>query len=152
MTEIIRLRKPLATPQRAPQWPAGYGLRPFAQKQARHVHAVIAESYADGAGEIAPFDEWWAALQTDSEYDPALVFVACDPTQRTVGVAQCWSGGFIKDLAVAPHARRKGLGRALLQTVFLEFRHYGAPHVDLKTHAGNDAALALYRAVGMRPI
>ena len=53
------------------------------------------------------------------------------------GVAQCWTGAFLKDLAVRPDMRRHGLGRALLHHCFAVFRRRGAPAVDLKVEAEN---------------
>ncbi len=59
---------------------------------------------------------------------------------------------FVKDLAVHPAARRRGLGRALMLAVFQEFSRRGAVHVDLKVREENAAAQALYRSLGMRVI
>ena len=80
------------------------------------------------------------------------MFLARDGTGRLAGVAQCWTSGFVKDLAVARDWRRRGLGRALMLRVFAAFAERGAPSVDLKVRAGNTAGRAFYDALGMRKV
>ena len=54
----------------------------------------------------------------------------------------------ILTLAVAPHARGKGLGRALLQAAINKARHSGAATMFLEVGADNPHALALYAGLG----
>ncbi|WP_248897998.1 ribosomal protein S18-alanine N-acetyltransferase [Haloplanus halobius] len=56
--------------------------------------------------------------------------------------------GHIKDLAVAPPARRHGIGRALLVRSLVTLAVDGAQLVKLEVREGNDAAQALYRDIG----
>ncbi len=51
-------------------------------------------------------------------------------------------------LAVAPTARRQGLGRALLRASYGWAADTGVEKISLSVRAGNDAAIALYRAEG----
>lgn len=51
-------------------------------------------------------------------------------------------------LAVAPAARRRGLGRALVGTVLAEAAGRGAARLFLEVKADNAPAIALYRAAG----
>ena len=67
-------------------------------------------------------------------------------------MAQCWTSAFIKDLAVHPRARRRGVGRALMLMAFHAFAKRGATHVDLKVREENASALRLYRDLGMKII
>ena len=67
--------------------------------------------FDDGAD--GPFETWWARLQGDPEFDPALCFLVFGSDDVLAAAALCWTTGFIKDLAVRPEARRRGLGRAL---------------------------------------
>ena len=84
---------------------------------------------------------------------PALCFVATDKEGRTVGVAQCWTSAFIKDLAVQPDRRGQGLGSALILEALQAFRQRGATHVDLKVDPENPSgALRLYRSHGFEEI
>lgn len=54
-------------------------------------------------------------------------------------------------IAVAPAARRQGLGRKLAQGFLDRARHQGAESAFLEVAAGNDAARALYAAIGFSP-
>jgi ribosomal protein S18 acetylase RimI-like enzyme len=156
MTErlVIRMRRSLADPVPEPVWPAGVRLVPFEPEQhAQEVHALLVKAYENGGGYVEPFAIWWPSLRDNSEYDPALVFVAADERGGIVGVAQCWTGAFVKDLAVAPSMRRNGLGSALLNQVFQAFQEKGAAFVDLKVHSDNPSgALRLYRSHGFEEV
>lgn len=55
-------------------------------------------------------------------------------------------------LAVVPPCRRAGLGRALLEQAVGDLRASGATQLFLEVDEGNEAALALYRAFGARPV
>ena len=61
--------------------------------------------------------------------------------------------GYVGILAVNEGARRRGLGRALLQAAFACYHARGMRRVGLGVDAGNETgALALYEGVGMRPV
>jgi ribosomal protein S18 acetylase RimI-like enzyme len=149
MSDPIRLRKTLSSADPAPVWPDGAQLAPLAAIRTDLLHAILVEAYASGFGSEAPLDVWWPAIAADSEYDESLVFVAIDQSGAPVGFALCWTSGFIKDLAVAPYWRGRGLGEALLRTAFNVFRQRGLAHVDLKVVAENATAIRLYRRLGM---
>ncbi|MBN8849746.1 MULTISPECIES: GNAT family acetyltransferase [unclassified Sphingomonas] len=56
--------------------------------------------------------------------------------------------GWVYYLAVAPDARRAGLGRALMDAAEAWLRERGAPKLQLMVRTGNEEALAFYRALG----
>ena len=56
--------------------------------------------------------------------------------------------GWVNYLAVSPHARRGGIGRALMSEVELRLRGAGCPKINLQFRATNQAALGFYRALG----
>lgn len=64
----------------------------------------------------------------------------------------CWwvIGGeiHVPNLAVHPHHRRNGIGRALVQLVLDEALRDGAATVSLEVRPTNQAALTLYRSLG----
>ena len=73
------------------------------------------------------------------------------------GVAQLryryglWRAGhdcLIEDLYVEPHARRSGLGRALVAHALERARERGCRRAELDVNERNDAALALYARFG----
>ncbi|WP_431221470.1 ribosomal protein S18-alanine N-acetyltransferase [Leifsonia xyli] len=60
--------------------------------------------------------------------------------------------GDIQTIAVAPHARRRGLGRALMLALIAEARRRGAREVFLEVRADNPGAQTLYRDLGFEEI
>ena len=65
--------------------------------------------------------------------------------------AALWSEAlecYLAELYVAPQQRRRGLGRALLQTAMNVARAQGADHMDLGTSEDDVAARALYESFG----
>jgi len=151
---VLRMRRALSQPSPSPAWPQGTCLVPFMPREhAQKVHALLVRAYAQGGGYVEPFPIWWTSLRDDAEYDPALCLIAVNGRGDLVGIAQCWTSAFIKDLAVDPAYRRRGLGSALLLETFRTFRERGAPFVELKVHADNPSGAArLYRAHGFEEI
>jgi mycothiol synthase len=151
--EVLEMAVELRPPLADPGWPAGLHLRPFdAERDAADVHACLVEAFRASDERVAPYDEWRPWVLGDPMYDPALVFVA-DGDGEVAGVAQCWTDGFVKDLAVRPAYRGRGLGEALLRTAFAEFARRGVEHARLKVDSDNPTgAVRLYRRVGMEEI
>ncbi|MER8390791.1 GNAT family N-acetyltransferase [Mesorhizobium sp. M1340] len=144
----IRLRKILDDTLLAPRWPEGFFMRGFEAADALALHALLTAVFHDGAD--GPFDEWWPRISGDAEFDPALCFLVIDGKGRLAGAALCWATGFVKDLAVHPEARGKGIAEALMRYAFAVFQARGAAHVDLKTNTvENAAAVRLYQRLGM---
>ena len=144
----IRLRKILDETLVAPHWPDGFAMRCFEPADAFALHALLSEVFDDGSD--GPFDEWWPRLADDPGFDPALCFLVIDAKGRLDGAALCWTSDFVRDLAVHPEARGKGIGEALMWHAFAIFRERGAAHVDLKTNTvKSPQALRLYERLGM---
>ncbi|MEI8713962.1 GNAT family N-acetyltransferase [Mesorhizobium sp. ISC11] len=147
----IRLRKILDETLVPPHWPDGFVMRSFEPGDAPALHALLTEVFDDGAD--GPFDEWWPRIADDPEFDPALCFLVIDAKGRLAAAALCWTRAFVKDLAVHPGARGKGVAEALMWHAFAVFRERGADHVDLKTNTvENPAAVRLYERLGMMPV
>ncbi len=147
----LRLRRELDGSLQPPHWPDGVAVRTLLPADAPVIHRLLEAAYAHGGGSVAGFERWWEALRADDEFDPSLCFLAVDEDDGLLGVAQCWTSAFLKDLAVHPEARRRGIGENLLRHVFGVFRDRGAAYVDLKVDAGNLTARRLYERAGMRP-
>jgi ribosomal protein S18 acetylase RimI-like enzyme len=106
-----------------------------------------------GGGRVKALDDWWRDLLGDPEYSASTIFLAVDVHETIVGVAQCWTRAFLKDLVVSDAWRRKGVGEALLLEVFKAFQRRGSPYLDLKVEIRNPSgAERLYRRVGMMPV
>lgn len=150
LTEVLEMAVELRPPLPKPSWPPGMRRRPFdPERDAADVHACLVEAFAGSDERVAPFEEWRPWLLGDPSYDPALVFVA-EHDGEVAGMAQCWTEGFVKDLAVRPAYRGRGLGEALLRAVFAEFAKRAVGRVRLKVDAENPTgAVRLYRRMGM---
>jgi ribosomal protein S18 acetylase RimI-like enzyme len=112
-------------------------------------HSLLVDAYSNGFGHVSDPEQWWREISEDSEYDPSLLILAADWSGQILGLIHCWSGSFVKDLAVSTAAQRSGIGSALLHHSFIEFHDRGAKAVDLKVMAANLPAIALYRTMGM---
>lgn len=146
---VLRMRRELVGKIETPAWPPGVHCRTLEKRDAKSAHAVLAAGFWEGGGGAPIFRQWWSQLQKDSEFDPSLFFLAIDRGQ-IVGLAQCWTSAFVKDLAVLPRVRRIGVGRALMLTAFHTFASRGAAFVDLKVREENLSAQRLYHDLGMR--
>ena len=147
----IRLRKILDETLVLPHWPEGFVMRCFEPGDASALHALLTEVFDDGAD--GPFEDWWPRISGDPEFDPALCFLVIDVKGRLAAAALCWTSAFVKDLAVHPEARGKGIAEALMWHAFSNFRDRGADYVDLKTNTvENPAAVRLYERLGMKPV
>ena len=135
------------SPNRA--WPDGLHLDTFSDAMAREAHILLETAYASGGGRVPDFERWWSALSSDTEYAPDLCFPVRDRDGALAGFAQCWTSGFVKDLAVHPDRQRHGLGSTLLLHIFHVFRARGAQTVALKVEADNFPGIRFYRNLGM---
>lgn len=61
-------------------------------------------------------------------------------------------GAYVDELAVAPGARRHGIGRALVRWCIAEASRAGKRRLTLMVTADNAAALALYRSEGFETV
>ncbi len=149
---ILRMRRDLSGVIEQPVLPPGVVVNTLGIKSPKALvigaHSVLEAGYWEGGGGAPIFRYWWKALRKDKEFDPTLIFLAID-TEGVVGMAQCWRSAFVKDLAVYPRARRRGIARALMLATFCEFARRGAAHVDLKVGEENASARTLYKSLGM---
>jgi mycothiol synthase len=147
------MRIDLDEPPAAPRWPDGIRPDTFRPDDARAFKAALDESFADEWG-WAPIDfEEWKRLRLEApDFDPKLLFIACDGDELAA-VAHCkcaFGGGWVATIGVRPAWRRRGLGRALLLEAFSEFRRRGESAVRLGVDARNPTgATRLYESVGM---
>lgn len=142
------LRRDLTGSLPAPQWPADTRLDHYREELAPAIHAVLRMTQEQGGGRVANLDTWQQQFVTDAESDPTLCLVASNG-DGILGVAQCWTSAFIKNLSIHPCAQGQGLGRALLLHSFQVFKQLGEPYVDLKVRESNLRARQLYERAGM---
>ena len=149
--QIFRMRKSLEDTFDSPSWPADVYLTKLTPENAKEVHDLLVLGYQNGGGSVSPFADWWSDLLSDSEFDASLCLLVGDK-QGIVGLAQCWTSAYIKDLVVHPRRRNQGIGKSLLLYAFETFRRRGAGAVDLKVEESNASAIRLYLSSGMQII
>lgn len=94
---------------------------------------------------------WWAELALR----PRREFVAAVDDEGLAGYAGLDHGGEVADVmtvAVAPRARRRGLGRRLVSELERRALARGADHVMLEVRADNRPAIRLYEQREYRTI
>lgn len=99
------------------------------------------------------FSEPWreSTFRRLLEADQARAWTA--DAGRVVGYVVLWRrgrGAQLGNLAVAPDARRSGIGRRLVRHALRAARTSGAEHLTLEVRESNRAALELYRGLGFR--
>lgn len=132
-------------------WPTGIELIQYRPELAAAVHHLMELGYREGGGRVPALEVWQQRFETDPEYDPSLCFIAQDG-EGIVGVCQCWTSAYIKNLVVHPRAQGIGLGRALLLNAFKAFQQRREGFVDLKVLEHNRRAQRLYESAGMRVV
>jgi ribosomal protein S18 acetylase RimI-like enzyme len=149
LAEPIRLRKILDGFSAVAKPLVGKQLVPLWRSDPTALHHLLVIAYAKGGGSIGTFDEWFWPLVEDDEFHPDLIIIAADQSGQPVGLAQCWTSGFLKDLVVHPDWRDKGLGSFLLHRAFAVNQARGLTHMDLKVLADNHRAQRFYARHGM---
>jgi ribosomal protein S18 acetylase RimI-like enzyme len=142
------LRRDLTGTLPVPQWPADIRLDHYRDELAPAIHAVLLMAQDQGGGRVGAFNHWQQQFVTNAEFDPTLCLVASNAS-GVLGVAQCWTSAFIKNLAIHPKAQGQGLGRALLLHTFQVFQQRREAFVDLKVRESNLRARQLYESAGM---
>lgn len=145
------MRRNLAEVVPAITWPEGIVLSEYRPDLAEAIHRLMELGYQEGGGRVPALDVWQLRFETDPEYDPSLCFIALD-AEGIVGVCQCWTSAYIKNLVVHPRAQGQGLGRALLLHAFNIFQQRREGFVDLKVLEDNLRAQRLYESAGMRVV
>ena len=153
-TEVLKLELELDAPPPEASTPDGVTLRTYAETDAHAVRELLDASYLDWDDIYVPVahDDWLAFMTEHDSFEPACWFLA-EAGGDLVGVCLTWKEGWIKDLAVAPAARGRGLGEALLRHAFAHLYGRGVRRIGLKVDAHNPAsALRLYERLGMRVV
>jgi ribosomal protein S18 acetylase RimI-like enzyme len=110
--------------------------------------------WRDQARALIAARNWLTGSLTDAAAGTGIVFVATSPP--TLGVLSMrptrhFTGehdGYIGELAVAEHAARHGIGRALIDAAESWARDAGLANLTLHTGSYNTTARAFYAALG----
>ena len=101
MPGYFRMRRDLTAPIDPLPLPKGIELVPFSKALSNESRELMMRVYPDGLNDGGiSFEGFWTWLTNEPEYDPALMFVACQ-NGIVVGFCHCWRDDFVKDLVVA---------------------------------------------------
>jgi mycothiol synthase len=143
----------------APVLPDGIRIRTFRDDDRRAVWQVHDETFVD-TWEYpgTTFEEWRHWMLEGPMFNPELWFLA-EAGDELAGLCLCRISdretdlGWVQALGVRRAWRGRGLGRALLQHAFSEFRSRGFARVGLGVDASSPTgAERLYESAGMRVV
>lgn len=143
-----------------PVWPDGFEPRNVGEGEEARVYEAHMDSFADHWNfHRQGFDDW-SRYHTDSQrFDPSLWWLVEDGDELAGISLNSWhfSGdpefGWVHVLGVRPQWRKRGLGTALLQHSFHDFKQRGATRVGLGVDGENTTgAVGLYERAGMRQV
>jgi len=134
--------------------PRGYRIRAMRAGEEPLVFELVEAAFNEWPGRTPSSLQAWLALWIDREsFDPSLLLVAeRQGPGGLVGAVLAYAfpdEGWAQQLAVDRHHRGKGLGRALLASVFAELRRRGRQRLGLNTDS-RTGALGLYTGLGMQ--
>ena len=99
-----------------------------------------------------PWTRGQLAAQLDENRHVFLAAVDDDRVLGYVGMMYVLDEGYIANVAVAPEARRQGIGRALISALLQRADELELAFVTLEVRPSNTAAVALYSAFGFEPV
>ena len=153
--QFWRMRIELDAPTPQPRWPAEVEVRSFERgADDSTVHELIETCFAQIGGQRPRTLEQWSAFLLDTPRFDASMCVVAWRKGKPVGAVMSEDVddyGFVRQLAVSPDFRGKGLGIALLYECFRRHAERGLPATVLFVDAANPTgAIALYEKAGMR--
>lgn len=142
-----------------PSLPAGIDVRPYREQDSDAVIATMNDAFAENPPWRKVTPETFRTVYAGNRLaDPALWRLAWDGDELAGCVLPDPSRGsdvtlgWIRILAVRKPWRRRGLGRALVQTAFRDHFERGRRRVGLGVDADNTGAVSLYQDIGMRAV
>jgi mycothiol synthase len=150
--DVHRMWVELDPSEPAPAFPDDVAVRPYTDDDARRLHAFLELAYAQNNERTEPFDEW-KHFMTQPPWFEAAYWHLAESQGAIAGCALTWApedgAGWIKDLAVHPDHRRRGLGEALLHHAHRAYRAAGVSRVGLKVDSDNPSSAGrLYARLG----
>ena len=107
------------------------------------IHAIEKECFSD---------PWTLrALKNEITHKNSVCLVAINENNMILGhvtMRQVFDEGHINNIAVAGRARRKGIGRQLLEALISESETLGIAALTLEVRSKNHAAISLYEKLG----
>ena len=120
-------------------------IRPFENRDTEQVIALWTD-----CGLTRPWNNPALDIQRKCALGDELFLVGEKEGQIMCSVMAGYDGhrGWINYLAVAPNARKSGLGRQMMDHVEARLLAMGCPKINLQVRQGNDAVMAFYESLG----
>lgn len=145
------LRLPSNAVMNTPEVADGITIRPARPEDDRAVYVVVENAFNEWDDRTPrTFEQWSSGTVGRTDFDRSLLLVAEDGDE-ILGVCfgvQYPDEGWADQIAVVPAYRGRGLARAMLATLFSEFRARGETSLGLNTDS-RTGALGLYLDLGM---
>lgn len=127
-----------------PKTKSSRGLR-FERLEEKFIPAILdIENVSNGS----PWSE--KSFRNELNHSHGIMLVALEG-EVVLGYAGAWmvvDEAHITTVAVAPNARRRGIGRTLTEKILTEAKEKGMACSTLEVRAGNEAAIELYKKLG----
>jgi ribosomal protein S18 acetylase RimI-like enzyme len=127
---------------------SGLQIRPYEARDLEPLVALLGRVFPDPA----PHNEPRGSIQRKLGLLPELLLVGHEDGRLVATAMGGWDGhrGWLYQVAVAPEARGRGHGRAIVEQVEACLRACGCPKLNLQVLTSNPAALGFWRALGYR--
>ncbi len=136
----------------SPEWPAGVNQRTFMPGQdERQVFELVQAAFYQPGRRPQTYEDWKTFMMNPDMFEPELWFLAIKE-DKIVGVCLCVEYselGWIRQLGVQENIRRKGVGTALLNIAFSEFKRRGFNKAGLSVVSDRPSAYTFYKKAGM---
>lgn len=99
------------------------------------------------------FSEPWSKQAVENSADEGIRFFVYEENGAIIGyigLQTVLDEGYITNVAVSPDNRRKGIGKALLETLDSKAEELSLSFISLEVRESNTAAIALYNLCGYK--
>ena len=151
-TTHYRMQIDFAQPIKAIKWPERLSLSDYTEKDEAELYQLINKAFTWRGREIPTMEAWRNLIFRGGRYDPRF-FVLVREGETLIGAALAYAeetGGWIRQLAVAPEYQGKGLGGLLLRHMFHLFSQAGLTSTALGVASANSNACQFYERNGMK--
>jgi ribosomal protein S18 acetylase RimI-like enzyme len=127
---------------------SAFQIRPYEERDLEPMIALLDTVFPDPA----PHNEPRASIRRKLAVLPELLLVGHEEGRLVATAMGGWDGhrGWLYQVAVAPDARGRGHGRAIVEAVEARLRAHGCVKLNLQVVASNPGAVGFWRKLGYR--
>lgn len=123
-------------------------IRPFQPSDS----SAVVQLWRDG-DLVVPWNDPNRDIRRKLAVQPELFLVGVLAGEIVASVMAGYDGhrGWINYLAVAPHFRRRGIGRSMVKKAEARLREMGCPKINIQIRTGNTQVIEFYQRLGFKP-